>query len=758
MSIQIVKEITADVIKRGNSKAVYAKQNDVNSRFLNVRIQAEGNDIIVEPTSTVLLNVERSDKTTNIFECTINPDGTVKAPLTAWMLELSGTIICDISIIAEDTTVAKLTTMPFNIYVEMAVVSDSDIQDSEDYSIIIDLLNKAEADYTVALEAAERAEKAALIAENSAPTAIVAQNDQGASITIIDKNGQTRAEVFHGKSAYEYAVAGGYEGTEQQFYAHIGDIHILNSLEDGKLLDVNNITDEILDYDYFKIVFKNGNFDFVYTLQNVEKSVAGVSDSSLGMRKVYASTYYTSESSLDTYCIDLKFYSMNAETYTVTARTKYGDRDWENFEYTAIYGCNYKMSISGEVCVANDPSGGVSSWNDLTDKPFGENADGTIKQLDNKYLQPFERQEESVTDILAETSVTFSNGLGTIDTVVPFVEGETYYVVWDGTEYICIAKATESSVKTISLGNASMRGGGDNTGEPFCINYIISANLNTFNISTATNVTHTVRIYQGVMGKWLLKKEYLPNGGGGNVTVDSELSLESENPVQNKVVAQEFKAFNEAAGEFNERLTSLEKGGGGGSGGVSSWNDLTDKPFGENADGTVKQLDNKYLEPFESKDAEDLLPRVVSQTFLSDLGVFAISSKTTEEMFWKWQEGIKGNVFVEFDGVTYECSPQRLAAMDNGMAVGNCTNFGGTGNDEPFVVTLMPETTVDGVATGAYYWAIAVLTDTAPTEHTVRVSQPLGEPKYMLKESHLPFDAIAAYIDSYIDEALGGDY
>ena len=51
-----------------------------------------------------------------------------------------------------------------------------------------------------------------------------------------------------------------------------------------------------------------------------------------------------------------------------------------------------------------------------------------------------------------------------------------------------------------------------------------------------------------------------------DITVDSELSLESENPVQNKAVTHEFKAFNEAAGEFNRRLTTLEQLGVGGGG------------------------------------------------------------------------------------------------------------------------------------------------------------------------------------------------
>ena len=355
----------------------------------------------------------------------------------------------------------------------------------------------------------------------------------------------------------------------------------------------------------------------------------------------------------------------------------------------------------------------------------------------------------------------------------------------------------------------------------------------------------------------------LPSGGS-DITVDIELSLESENPVQNKAVTQEFKAFNDAVGEINRRVSSLESGGVGGSaeyeiptfdlvamglpaivyggaegaaletdateivtalkegavkfivaadmggevanvevvmngiimpdgsvicsylysvvgasitlifapdmiggifmplaggdssgGGVSSWNDLTDKPFGENEDGTVKQLDNKYLEPFDGIDAEELLPSYTGTTVASDLGIYALMIPAVEGMFDRWHGNgdntITGNIFVEFDGVTYECAQQRLTALDDGMAVGNCASFGGTGNNEPFLLSIVS-------AEGANYWAVGALTDTASTEHTARVYQPFDEPKYMLKEECLPFDAIAAYIDNYIDEALGGDY
>ena len=105
-------------------------------------------------------------------------------------------------------------------------------------------------------------------------------------------------------------------------------------------------------------------------------------------------------------------------------------------------------------------------------------------------------------------------------------------------------------------------------------------------------------------------------------------------------------------------------------------------------------------------------------------------------MFARWHgidesiAPIEGNIFVEFDGVTYECAQQRLAALDYAMAIGNCTPFGGTGNNEPFVVTIMQN--------GNFYtWLIACLSDTSPTEHTARVYQSTPD-KWLLKEQYLP--------------------
>ena len=122
MAIAITREINADVIKQGSTKAVYAKQHDRNSRFLNIRIQEDGKNIVIDPALSVQLNVLRSDGATNTFPGTVNTNGSVKVPMDPWMLELEGTLTCDVSIVDQGEDDAKLTTMQFNIYVEAATV------------------------------------------------------------------------------------------------------------------------------------------------------------------------------------------------------------------------------------------------------------------------------------------------------------------------------------------------------------------------------------------------------------------------------------------------------------------------------------------------------------------------------------------------------------------------------------------------------------------------------------------------------------
>lgn len=134
----IIKEITVDVAKKNLFQAIIAKQYDSLSRFLKVTLVNEGVGIVVENSSTVIINAERADKQSKSFAGEVNEDGTVTVPLTSWMLELDGIVKCDISIIDSDSR--KLTSTSFDIEVEEAANLNEEISSDENYDILVSLI------------------------------------------------------------------------------------------------------------------------------------------------------------------------------------------------------------------------------------------------------------------------------------------------------------------------------------------------------------------------------------------------------------------------------------------------------------------------------------------------------------------------------------------------------------------------------------------------------------------------------------------
>ena len=144
----------------------------------------------------------------------------------------------------------------------------------------------------------------------------------------------------------------------------------------------------------------------------------------------------------------------------------------------------------------------------------------SIHKLDAKYLPDGLATEEYVqkaiagievsgggtavsqTDILPEQTLAFAlNGDGTYiwqveGELVSVVEGETYIVCWDGTEYTCIATtATFGGKDGFALGNLAIAELGEDTGEPFLFG-IFSDGSYTECYATEAVESHTVRIYQ----------------------------------------------------------------------------------------------------------------------------------------------------------------------------------------------------------------------------------------------------------------------
>jgi hypothetical protein len=200
--LQVTREIVTDVINRSTSKVVTAKQNDAHSRFLNVRIQEGGKSIDIDPAAMVMLNVQRPDGSAGTFYGSVNDDGTVKVELSSWILEQAGTISCDVSLVVDES--AKLTTMTFYIEVEPAVFCDEDIEETDEYNIIVDLLNRTQ---EAEKQASEAAAQATMLKENCEQATKQANSATNKANAAADK---ANAAADNANAVKEGVEAGGY--------------------------------------------------------------------------------------------------------------------------------------------------------------------------------------------------------------------------------------------------------------------------------------------------------------------------------------------------------------------------------------------------------------------------------------------------------------------------------------------------------------------------------------------------------------------
>ena len=111
----------------------------------------------------------------------------------------------------------------------------------------------------------------------------------------------------------------------------------------------------------------------------------------------------------------------------------------------------------------------------------------------------YQEDETVETDILPQQELAFVDDdslyFGTAP-AISLIAGEQYIVVWDGVEYETTAVMYEAFGGN-GIGNASLLGLGDDTGEPFAIGVIGET---TCLSTSSTETAHTVRIYQLIVG------------------------------------------------------------------------------------------------------------------------------------------------------------------------------------------------------------------------------------------------------------------
>lgn len=163
--IKIIKELNIEVSKPNIFQAVVAKQYDMNTRFIKATL-VDGGDVIYIPNDPdrsvqVVINANRPDGLSKGFDGVVNDDGTVTVPLHSWMLEMEGTVICDISVIdteADDNK--KLTTTSFTLLVEKAAYGGDDVTNDPQYDVLVSLLETCQEASAVAEEALAKSNEA----------------------------------------------------------------------------------------------------------------------------------------------------------------------------------------------------------------------------------------------------------------------------------------------------------------------------------------------------------------------------------------------------------------------------------------------------------------------------------------------------------------------------------------------------------------------------------------------------------------------
>lgn len=155
--MQAIQKLTLDVNDTDSYKYVYGIQFDNKSRILIINLEENGKPFRISSTNTAIFRCLKPDGTSVLNPVTINSDGTVTVELTDQMLAVEGKVKADISLMEGKAVLSSAT---FNIEVEKAPISANQITSTDEFLILIEKINEANAAIGEINNAVEIAEQA----------------------------------------------------------------------------------------------------------------------------------------------------------------------------------------------------------------------------------------------------------------------------------------------------------------------------------------------------------------------------------------------------------------------------------------------------------------------------------------------------------------------------------------------------------------------------------------------------------------------
>lgn len=198
------------------------------------------------------------------------------------------------------------------------------------------------------------------------------------------------------------------------------------------------------------------------------------------------------------------------------------------------------------------------------------------KPLTYDYMpEGYPSKSVQTTTLMEEQELAFALTMGkysaTLTNALDIVVGQTYMVKWDGTEYNCVCSTFNSM---LVLGNLSIMGAGDDTGEPFVYGDKMFATLDT-SASHTISVKTTGEIVTPMAEKFLPATALITHNSNtdtfsSNLTNDElyEILLGGKQVVLHNTVENEYLYLTKWQKHPSGRI-DLDFAGGDSSGGSS---------------------------------------------------------------------------------------------------------------------------------------------------------------------------------------------
>ena len=135
--MEVGQNVTLDFLLQNHIKIV-AKQDDINSRYINIVLRNNRQAVTLSENATATLNITRCDGGKKSYICHIE-DNVISVCLSKWAVEIEGTLQCDVSVIENNE---RLTTMTFKVVVHANCCTTDDIEDADSEDILTSLVSR----------------------------------------------------------------------------------------------------------------------------------------------------------------------------------------------------------------------------------------------------------------------------------------------------------------------------------------------------------------------------------------------------------------------------------------------------------------------------------------------------------------------------------------------------------------------------------------------------------------------------------------